>query len=97
MIKVKNDFYEEFKKYILNMNTPKTFHFYKFGLCIISPVTGIEDIGSGLEIKIDGGNVTIWDDSLINKVSRPANLIRECENCYSLTNEYGEPIGYVYN
>jgi hypothetical protein len=76
MIKVKNDFYEEFKKYILNMNTPKTFHFYKFGLCIISSVKCVEDNGSGLEIKIDGGNVTIWDDSLINKVSRPANLIR---------------------
>lgn len=92
-------YYEEFKEYMLNKNIPKTFHFYKFGLCIITSVTNIEDNynGEGIDIKINGGVVTIWNDSKILKCNRPANLIKKCENCYSLYNEYDEPIGYVYN
>jgi hypothetical protein len=97
MNKVKDKTYNELKRYLLNEDITKTYHYYRFGLCIISTVQGMEDNGSGIEILIDGGVITVWSDSMITRVLRPANLIKDCENCYSLTNEYGEPIGYVYN
>jgi hypothetical protein len=89
--------YEELKDYLFNKDIPKTFHYYKFGLCIIATVEGVEDKGEGLDIKFAGGMVTIWDDSRVIRVSRPPNLIRRCEYCYSLHNEYDEPIGYIFN
>jgi hypothetical protein len=77
---------------------PKTFYFYRFGLTIIAKVTAVREIhDEGLEIDFEGGTAVIWADSRILKVTRPPNLIRKCDSCYQVMNEYDEPIGYIYN
>jgi hypothetical protein len=91
--------YNKFKEYMFDTSIKKTFHIYQHGLIILSPVTKIEHYyeDAGIKVTFDGGNFHVWKENRINKVPRPANLLRHCENCYSLHNEYADHIGYVYN
>lgn len=75
------------------------FHYYKHDFVITSPVETIELYYGEEAIKINfsGGNIIVWaKDDAITKVDRPSMLIVECEFCYSLQNEYGDGIGYLY-
>ncbi len=92
-------FNHEFLDYIFDyQNQNIIFHYYKFGLLISSPVINVERYyEDGIKIHFKGGNTHVWAKNKIIKVRRPANLIRECEVCYSLHNEYNEHIGYVFS
>jgi hypothetical protein len=90
----------EFKEYMFNPDIKgKTFHLYKHGLIITTPVMDVDTYygDDGLEIFISGGKLTIYNTNRIIKCRRPSQLIIECENCYQLSNEHNEPIGYIYN
>lgn len=88
--------YDELKNYMLD-DTPKKYHYYKNGLIINAAITEVKDNSNGIEFGCKGLRITVWDDNKIIKCRRPSNLICECDNCYSLMNEFGEPIGYVYS
>jgi hypothetical protein len=92
-------FYNELREYLLDLSIPKTFHYYKHGLYICLGIRSVKEIynGEGIELDCHGAIITVWKDSKVNRCRRPANLLKECKNCFSLCNEYDEPIGYVYN
>jgi hypothetical protein len=91
--------FAEFKDFVFGTDLSKIeYHFNKNGLIIISKVEKVEAKydDAGVKVHFKGGNLTIWKDNYIQKSYRPANLIIECEVCYSLYNEYEDFIGYLY-
>lgn len=90
--------FAEFKDFVFNTDISKlTFHIYKHGLVVLSPIEKVEPYyDNGIQVTFNGGNFHIWNTNKIAKCSRPSNLLIECETCYRLHNEYEEPIGYLY-
>lgn len=92
--------YKEFKQLVFNQQdcSKLKYHLYKNGLFIVSTVEGVEALygDAGIKISFKGGVLNIWAENEISKCFRPANLMIECETCFSLSNEYGKYIGYLY-
>lgn len=91
--------YEKFKDVVFSTEPSKMmFHIYKNGLFIGTPVLSVEPYyeTSGVQVNFNGGNFHVWKENKITECQRPANLLAECEVCFSLNNEYDEHIGYLY-
>lgn len=74
------------------------FHYFKHGLYINALVEEVKPyMTDGVQVLFSGGDITLWKHNKINKIRRPDNLIIDCENCYSIKNEHGEAIGFLYN
>lgn len=72
------------------------YYFYKHDLFIKSRIIKTtHNIGGGLEIKFDNGEIIIWENSLVKPVRRPPNIINQFYWCYSIKNTYGDIIGYI--
>lgn len=93
MIKV-NNIYKELLQ-IVEDNKVK-YHIYLYDFIISVDVIDTITDKDHIQLIIPGGEVTIWENSKIEKCRRPDNLIIECEHCYRIYNQYNECIGYVY-
>lgn len=90
--------FKEFKNYVLNAQKPLIYHFYRHGMIIRTEIVTVEPLheDAGIKFSFKDGTIDFWAKSKLLKVSRPSMLLTNCEACYSLYNEYGEQIGYIY-
>ncbi len=72
------------------------YHIYLYDLIINADVGSFEIENNYIKLFIPGGEITIWDDSKIDKIRRPDNLIMKCNHCFRIYNQYGDCIGYIY-
>ncbi len=75
------------------------YYLYQPNLCIKLPITDVIIADDGLTLNLgndDYSTLTIWKEaSEVKKVKRPDNILGEFDWCYSIKNEYKEPIGYI--
>lgn len=73
------------------------YYFYKFDLLIRLGIYKMVSEDGGAKIKFAGnsGELTIWTDTTVKKVSRPSNIIQNFEWCYVINNNQGEVLGYI--
>lgn len=91
--------YAKFKEFVFSTDPEEmVFNTDRPGLLIVSQVLSVEDYynDNGIRVHFKGGNFHVWNDNKIIQCPRPGNLIVECEICFSLNNEHGDHIGFLY-
>jgi hypothetical protein len=73
------------------------YYFYKFDLFIKLSISKTISEDGAIKIKLDNnaGELIIWIDTIVKKVSRPGFLVSKFEWCYLIKNSEGELLGYI--
>lgn len=72
------------------------YYFYKNDLFIKSRIININsDINGDLEVIFENGKLNIWEDTVVESVRRPSNIVIGFEWCYKIKNVYGDIVGYI--
>lgn len=93
------DAYQQLKDTLLaNEFGMMKYFYYQHGLVINSKVCYVDfhDDDKYMEVFFEGGYIGVNSKNDIKKAQPPSNLITDYEVCFSLTNEYGGHIGFLY-
>ncbi len=73
------------------------YYFYKSDLLIKISIRKMVSEDGAVKIKFaeNTGELVIWTDTSVKKVSRPGNIIQKFEWCYIIKDSVGEILGYL--
>lgn len=89
--------YNVFKEAALNTDTKRMrFHIHKYGFNLDVPVNSVYANGDYTVVVLEGGSFNTYQKDYIIKCGKLGDTEIEFESCFSIYNEAGEHLGYLY-